>query len=585
MLHNYTSEKNILQLISLLKSHGIKKVVVSPGSSNVSFVASIQGDDYFEKYSVVDERSAAYVACGIAAEANEPVVICCTGATASRNYIPGLTEAYYRKLPIIAITALVHPGYVGQNRPQVMDRSVLPNDIALCSVQIESVCSEEDEWANNVKINKALIEARRNGGGPVHINMVTTFSRDFSIKELPKCRTIDLIHKSSDYPKVNGKRIAIFIGSHKKMDDKLTNVIDSFCEKFDAVVFKDHTSNYRGKYGIQANIISNQDYYVSDCLKMDILIDIGDVSGADMKLYPKEVWRVNPDGQIRDNRKKTRYVFAVEEQAFFDWYVSNEGQIKRSLAYYESCKKESEMLRNEISDFPFSNIWIAWKLSGILPAESVIHFAILNSLRSWNYFEYDKSICGYSNTGGFGIDGCVSSLIGASLVNPDKLYFGIIGDLAFFYDLNSLGIRHVGNNIRILLINNGNGTEFRNYSCIASQFEEDTCKFISAAEHFGNKSETFVKNIALSLGYEYYTAKNKEQVEKVLPIFTSKEGDKPIIFEVFTESEDESNALKIINNLQISSSQYVKSKAKKAIKKVLGDEKTNLVKSIIKNER
>lgn len=89
----YTDEYNILMMISLLKKHHIKKVVVSPGATNVTFVGSIQQDDYFEIYSSVDERSAAYIATGLAAESGEPVVLSCTGATASRNYIPGLTEA------------------------------------------------------------------------------------------------------------------------------------------------------------------------------------------------------------------------------------------------------------------------------------------------------------------------------------------------------------------------------------------------------------------------------------------------------------------------------------------------------------
>ena len=320
MGYNYTSEKNIQQIISLLKAHGIKKIIASPGSSNVSFVASVQHDIFFEIYSVVDERSAAYVACGLAAESAEPVVLCCTGATASRNYIPGLTEAFYRKLPIIAITALVHPGYIGQNRPQVMDRTVVLNDIVRCSVQVDIVESDEDEWANNVKINKAILETKRQGGGPVHINMVTTFSRDFSIKELPYCRKIDLIQKNYEFPELKGKKVGVFIGTHKKMDADFIDAIDLFCENYNATVFIDHTSNYQGKYAVLGSIIANQDNYISDCLKMDVLVDIGDISGADMKLYPSEVWRVNPDGQIRDYRKNTRYVFEMEEIQFFDYY-------------------------------------------------------------------------------------------------------------------------------------------------------------------------------------------------------------------------------------------------------------------------
>src|SRR5690606_15835566 len=101
----YTNEKNAQIIISLLKAHGIRRVIASPGTTNVALIGSMQHDPFFEIYSSVDERSAAYIACGLAAESNEPVVISCTGATASRNYLPGLTEAYYRKLPVLAITS------------------------------------------------------------------------------------------------------------------------------------------------------------------------------------------------------------------------------------------------------------------------------------------------------------------------------------------------------------------------------------------------------------------------------------------------------------------------------------------------
>ena len=105
MTLKYSVEKNVQILISLLKAHGIKKVIASPGSTNVCLVTSLQNDSFFEVFSCVDERSAGYMACGMAVESGEPVVLTCTEATASRNYMPALTEAFYRKIPVLAITA------------------------------------------------------------------------------------------------------------------------------------------------------------------------------------------------------------------------------------------------------------------------------------------------------------------------------------------------------------------------------------------------------------------------------------------------------------------------------------------------
>ena len=107
MEFHYTSEKNVQIVLALLKENNIRKVVVSPGATNESIVASMQYDPYFEMFSCVDERSAAYMACGMAVESGEIVVLSCTGATSSRNYLPGLTEAYYRHIPILAITSSI----------------------------------------------------------------------------------------------------------------------------------------------------------------------------------------------------------------------------------------------------------------------------------------------------------------------------------------------------------------------------------------------------------------------------------------------------------------------------------------------
>lgn len=121
----------------------------------------------------MDERSAAYMACGIAEESGEPVVITCTGATASRNYFSGLTEAYYRHLPILAITYTQPVCNVGHNVPQVIDRSVISNDIAKKSIYVPMVKDSLDEWLCNINVNDGILEVTHNQPGPVHFNVET----------------------------------------------------------------------------------------------------------------------------------------------------------------------------------------------------------------------------------------------------------------------------------------------------------------------------------------------------------------------------------------------------------------------------
>lgn len=224
-LNGYTDEKNIQVLIALMKHHGVRQVVVSPGATNVTFVASIQQDPYFTLFSSVDERSAAYIACGLAAESGEPVALSCTGATASRNYLPGLTEAFYRKLPVLAITATQHLGRIGHMVPQVIDRTNELNDICRLSIQCPSVYSDDDRWACEANLNRALLELTRDGGGPVHVNMVTTYSTNFNVKELPSVHYVDRIEINNEFPSLAGRKIAIFVGNHQKWSRELTSAV------------------------------------------------------------------------------------------------------------------------------------------------------------------------------------------------------------------------------------------------------------------------------------------------------------------------------------------------------------------------
>lgn len=142
---HYSSERNIQIVISLLKQNGIKKIVTSPGATNVTFVGSLQSDSFFEMYSCVDERSAAYMACGLCAESGEPVVLSCTGATSSRNYMPALTEAYYRKLPVLAITSSQPSSRIGQMVAQVTDRTSPPSDVVVRTFNLETTKGKDDE--------------------------------------------------------------------------------------------------------------------------------------------------------------------------------------------------------------------------------------------------------------------------------------------------------------------------------------------------------------------------------------------------------------------------------------------------------
>ena len=256
MTLKYSVEKNVQLLLSLLKAHNIKRVVASPGSTNVCLVTSFQNDSDFEVYSSVDERSAAYMACGMAVETGEPVVLTCTEATASRNYLSALTEAFYRKIPILAITATNEITLVGQNHPQMIDRSVALKDTVVKSLFLPILYSPIKENGYINLINEALLELRRNGGGPVHIEYETRYTGDYTAKELPEVNVTQRISLTDNFPELKKGKIGIISGAHKRWSQRLTKSVDKFCKKYDAVVLRDHLNNYQGDYGVDYTIVS-----------------------------------------------------------------------------------------------------------------------------------------------------------------------------------------------------------------------------------------------------------------------------------------------------------------------------------------
>lgn len=581
MGHYYTDERNAQIVIALMKAHGIRKVIASPGTTNICLIASIQNDPFFEIYSSPEERSAAYIACGMAAESCEPVAISCTGATASRNYLPALTEAYYRKLPILAITSSRKSYRIGHNFDQVTDRTLLPRDVAKISVQMPLVYDHESEWACVIAANKAMLELKHHGCGPVHINLETNYSRVYDVKEILPVRAIYRYQINESFPEIKHDKIGIFVGAHLKWDDKLTQAVEKFCEKYNAVVLHDHISNYTGRYGILANLDAIQKKHIAIFRNLDLLIHLGDITASNYFLKVKEVWRVNLDGELRDTYGKLTKVFECEEQDFFEKY--NEMNIEnKNISFFKECDKDVNNVKSNQLDLPFSNAWVASQTAHKLPKNSVLHLGIQNSLRFWNFFDTTPNVLCYSNTGGFGIDGSISSAVGASLASPNKLIFCVLGDLAFFYDLNSLGNRHIKNNLRILLINNGRGTEFKLSGNPGAMFGSETDRFIAAAGHYGNKSHDLVKHFAEDLGFKYLCAKNKEEYLTYLDYFVNPlYRERSIIYEVFTDSLDEDKALTLISEAECNNLIAVRQNAKELVKGFLGEKGIARVKKVL----
>ena len=169
------------------------------------------------------------MACGMAAESGEPVVLSCTGATASRNYFPALTEAFYRKLPILAVTSTQEESKIGHLIPQVIDRHQQPSDIVKCSEHLQTVKDEDDEMECNVKSQPwRFWNLTTTEEGLSNINLTTRYSHNFSIRELPSVKVIHRYLPHGKLPPIHKRKTAVYIGSHSKWKPEDAALLEAF---------------------------------------------------------------------------------------------------------------------------------------------------------------------------------------------------------------------------------------------------------------------------------------------------------------------------------------------------------------------
>jgi 2-succinyl-5-enolpyruvyl-6-hydroxy-3-cyclohexene-1-carboxylate synthase len=570
------AHKNVRILVSLLKQHGIRHLVLSPGGRNMSIVKSIEDDPYFTCYSVVDERSAAYFAVGLYLEVLEPIGICCTSAQATRNFLPGMTEAYYRKAPILSITADYDANMTDQMNMQSFRQLSVPSDSTKISVDLPIVKDTNDEHLVTRRVNEALDALTRNGGGPSHINVRINQHWVRGDDTLEKARKITRnTIADQEWPDLRDKKILLVIGQHHAFSPTEMAAIELFAASHDTAIYVNHISNYNGMKSVHGNLRLSAGGFGG--LEPDLLITIGGMLGdyaldGALKNTKIEHWRVCQDGEYGDTYNSLTRVFECTEQNFFN-RITTGAHKQGSSSYYKLWL--DEIAKMKISEeLPLSHALVASSLSRHIPTNAVLHFAILNSMRFWEFFNLDPSIRCYSNVAGFGIDGCMSTFLGQS-VATDNLCFLIIGDLSFFYDMNSIGIRHLKNNVRIVLVNNRGGGEFRLKSSAADGFGDLSNRHIAAGGHFGDSAEGWVRNN----GFKYIPVRKHNEMTQSISAFLEP-SDFPVLMEVFTTMNDDAESLQSIireNDLSSNAEKLAKSikqaiptELKAGLKKILG---------------
>ena len=546
----YSDNKTVQILISLLKEFGVRYLVLSPGTRNVPFVHSVENDDFFRCYSIVDERSAGYFALGLALETGEPVLMSCTSSTASTNYTSAMWEASRQKLPLIALTSDRNPYYLNQLEDQMIDQNGMYRSASRKSVTLPIVANENDEWYCYRLINEALLELDHHGGGPVHINIPIEwglFSQNFNVKRLPIFESI----KRYDIRDLGGgniallnellnmKRILIIYGQGRSVSQEQKIIIEQFAKKNNCVFAVETISNFNCLKSINTSLASRvlNKENIKNLLPNLVISVEGDyvstikglLKGSDCAF---DHWVVNKDGFIIDQFRRLRKVFECTTLEFFRFFIECEIEEKNNNdEYYNHWMRV-------VSEFPkpsfsFSSNYLMQKFAEQIPDNSILHFGNGVAVHIAQYFQFDDTISSYCHTGTTTIDGTLSSFIGQAAASK-KMCFIFIGDLSFFYDMNALWNRYVGQNVRILLYNNEGGETFH----WNAAKEIKTLGLHTSAEH-----RTSAKGWVESLGFIYLSARNQEEFDLLLPEFVKENSARPILFEVFTKKDTDAKIL------------------------------------------
>lgn len=586
----YTELKAYQIIIALLKAYGIHHCVLSAGSRNVPFVHSVEEDSYFHCYSVVDERSAGYFALGLSQQLNTPVVISCTSSTATCNYWPPVAEAYYQGVPIVILTSDRNPAMLGQWEDQMIDQVGMYDRHVKKSVNLPVINNRDDEIYCQRLVNEALLELNHHGTGPVHINIpMIAYNNSFNIKELPSVTQIeryDLYDKEIRWQNIINKlkctkRILVVCGQNSHVHKNLQDDIRGFFKAYNATIVIDHMANIELEEGINTTVCMDARYVTDKKVKEllpDIVISFGGniFSGIKEQLrkFPGEFehWLIQEDGRVIDMYKNITTIFECKPEYFFHYCIQHANGNKNDYFYYKYFKEYADSIK--MPDFEWSHIYAIKEVVEKIPSDSILHLSINDSIRISNFFKLQKRVKTYANIGTHGIDGCLSSFLGQATVSEKPSYL-IIGDLAFFYDMNAIHLRHIKSNVHILLINNQGGSEFY----FNRMWKNQASDLHTTARHHA-KAEGWIK----SNNFIYLSAFDKKSLQQNLGEFMRNDLKSPVFLEVFTEMKRDADAIYKyfdLNRPRDIQSETIR-RSKELIKVTIGQEKAKKIIGIIK---
>lgn len=549
-MKKYSSKRSIQILAHLLQQYGIADIVISPGSRNAPLAIHFSEIDGFNCYSIVDERSAAFVAMGMAKSEKKPAAITCTSGSAVVNYYPAVTEAFYQNIPLLVLTADRPTDFVDIFDGQTIRQKDVFHQHSYGDFQLLEDSKENAEDINFDIIKKA-IELCFEKQGPVHINIPLEEPLYELVSELPTFPTVEktIKHKEYEIPSNliaewhTSQRIMLLVGT-RDYSPELENQLTQLVKNHSVVVLSEANSNLHHE-----KFFKHIDRYIFNFTEEDyktyapdLLITVGqNVVSKKVKQFlrsarPKQHWHLDEVWQPDTYFSLTEKI-EVKPEVFFSKllkFINLEPRPYYNLWDVLRDKKDAkhEQFLNTIdfSDFYFFN-----KASQAIPENYNIHFSNSSGIRYAQLFDFGKRKI-YCNRGTSGIDGSTSTAMGFAIKNENPTLL-ITGDLSFFYDINGLWNQYIPPFVRIMIFNNGEGNIFKIIPGPRNANPNTLDEFI-ATKHRKN-----AESLAKHFGFSYIRVEDELTLDRVLENFF-KPDVQPKILEVNTLGKNSADVLK-----------------------------------------
>lgn len=461
----------------------VKDIILSPGSRCAPLTLAFARHPEIKFKTFSDERSAAYVALGMALATKEPVGLVCTSGTAAANYLPAVTEAFYQNIPLIVFTADRPPELIDQQDGQAIRQFGLYQNHIKKSFQLPVELGHDDaRWHFRRIISEAINLARQPDPGPVHINCPfrepfypspdshIAFESDLRIQRNIKLKHSITVNKEL-IETVDKTEKVLIIGGQKDKDEEITGLLSELSLK-NITVVGDVISNLHEVKGI----INLPDNFLSHLkadpqLKPDLLITFGNsVISKNLKLYlrkfqPAQHWHIQNGATVADQFKSVTHVIRTSPKDFLKamhFKIRKKDNAFRDI--WQEYNDRSRLAANDyLENVKDGEFLFLYYLMRRLPDNCNLHLANSMSVRYVNFIGLNSTndVRVFSNRGTSGIDGCSSTAVGISLADSTRQNFLITGDMAFLYDRNAFWHNYALKNLKIIVINNQGGVIFR----------------------------------------------------------------------------------------------------------------------------